>query len=299
MDNFIGELAALGAALAFSFTSTFFTLAGRKLGAISSLAWSLPLSCMILMGVHLVTIGEAFPTSATGERWFDLGMSSIIGFVISSLFLLRAFQYIGPRLTLLVTSLSPVLSAILAWIFLDQDLPTNAILGISLVITGIIWVVSEGGKGKVENVNPDYRRGLMFALAGAFGQAFAFIFMSRGVAGDFPAMSASVMRAFVGAITLWILLGVQGNLGHHISLLRTEIPSMKYIVVASIVGPVIGASLVLVSLQFASVGVSSTLVNTSPIMLIPIGYLIFKERITSRAIMGTVVAIVGIAILFT
>ena len=74
---------------------------------------------------------------------------------------------------------------------------------------------------------------------------------------------------------------------------------MLYIVIAAISGPVIGASLMLLSLQFTSVGVSSTLTNTTPIILIPIGYFVFKEKITVRAIFGTMIAIAGIAVLFT
>lgn len=299
MDNVTGELAALGAALAFSFTSTFFTLAGRKLNAVASLAFSLPISFVILLGVHQVIVGEVFPTSATPERWLDLGLSSVIGFVIASVMLLRAFQYIGPRLSLLISSLAPVLSAIMAWIFLDQALPINAVLGIGIVIVGILWVVSEGGNAKGADINPNYRIGLLFAIGGAIGQAVSFIFMSRGVAGDFPAMSASVIRTFVGGVTMWLFILSQGSLRHYISLLRSEAPSMKFIVGASVMGPVIGASLILVSLQFTTVGVSSTLTNTTPIMLIPIGYFVFKELITLRAVAGTIVAIIGIAILFT
>lgn len=299
MDNVTGELAALGAALAFSFTSTFFTLAGRKFGAIVSLALSLPISCSILIVIHQLILGEPFPFAADPVRWFDLGTSSMFGFVISSIFLLRAFQYIGPRLSLLIGSIAPVLSAILAWIFLDQDLPTNAVIGILLVIGGIIGVVSEGGKKTVDDTNPDFRKGIIFALGGALGQGLSFVFSSRGVSGDFPAMSAAVMRTFVGAVTLWLVIASQGNLRRTINLARTEIQSMKFILGAAIVGPVIGASLVLVSLQLTDVGIASTLTNTTPIMLIPIGYFVFKERITLRAIAGTMVAIVGIALLFT
>lgn len=299
MENFTGELAALGAALSFSFASTFFTLAGRKIGAISTLALSMPISCLILIGVHLVTLGEVFPVSASIDRWFYLGGSSVVGFVVSSIFLLRAFQDIGPRLTLLIGSLAPIVGAILAWIFLDQALPTNSVVGISLVIVGIIWVVSEGGKQKVEGINPNYRRGLLFALAGAFGQAISFVLMSQGVAGDFPAMSASVMRTFVASVTLWLLLGAQGNLRSSLRLIHTESRSMILLSLGAIIGPAVGSSFVLLSLQYTSVGVSSTLTGTSPIMLIPIGYVVFKERITLRAVIGTVVAMIGIAILFT
>lgn len=299
MENFTGELAGLGAALAFSFTSTFFTLAGRKLNAISTLALSMPISLTILMIVHQLTLGEFFPTSAETVRWLYLGASSIAGFVISSLFILRSFQYIGTRLTLLIGSLAPIFSAILAWIFLDQALTLNLMIGISLVVAGIIWVISEGGKQKTEDRDPNYRVGLLFALAGSMGQAVSFVFSSQGVAGDFPPMSASLMRTFVAVVTVWTLLAVQGNLGNTLRLIQTESRSMRFIFVASVAGPVIGASFVLLSLQYASVGVASTLINTTPIMIIPIGYVVFKERITIHAVIGTIVAIIGIAILFT
>jgi drug/metabolite transporter (DMT)-like permease len=62
---------------------------------------------------------------------------------------------------------------------------------------------------------------------------------------------------------------------------------------------VIAGSLLLLSFQFIPVGVSTTLSHTTSIMLIPIGYFVFKERITLRAIIGTFVTIIGIAILFT
>ena len=301
MEAFIGELAALGAAFAFSFTSTSFTLAGRKFNAISSLAFSLPISMLVLTVVHLVTRGEVFPFSAGLDRWFYLTVSGIAGFVVSSIFLLRAFQYIGPRLSLLTASCSPILGAILAWIFLGQELPTNAILGIALVLGGIIWVVSESGddKQKVEDVNPHFRKGVLFAFAAALGQGVSFVFSSQGVSGDFPAMSASLMRTFVGMTTIWLVIVAQGGVQRNLKLIASESRAMVFILIAAVSGPVIGASLILVSLQFTSVGVSSTLANTTPIILIPIGYFIFKEKITVRAIVGTLVAIAGIAVLFT
>lgn len=302
MENFIGEFAALGAALAFGFTSTFFTLAGRKIGAISSLAFSLPISMAILIGLHIVIVGDIFPLSAGLDRWFYLTVSGVFGFVISSIFILRAFQYIGPRLTLLVASFAPILSAIIAWVFLGQELPSNAILGIALVLTGIVWVVTEGdndAKRKVETDNTDYRKGLIFAVGGALGQAIAIVFSSQGVSGDFPAMSASLMRTFVAVVTIWLFIMSQGNVRRNLKLIIAESYSMRFIMIAAVSGPVIGASLVLLSLQFTTVGVSSTLTNTTPIILIPIGYFVFKEKITARAIVGTMIAIAGIAVLFT
>jgi drug/metabolite transporter (DMT)-like permease len=54
----------------------------------------------------------------------------------------------------------------------------------------------------------------------------------------------------------------------------------------------------MLSFQVVPVGVSTTLSHTTSIILIPIGYFVFRERITPRAIIGTIITVIGIAILF-
>lgn len=114
MDTYFGEIAALTAALSFSLTSVFFTLAGRKIDVITSLATSLPISLLILLPIHWLTEGEFFPVSAGLDRWLSLATSGILAFVVSSFFVLHAYQTLGPRLTMLIASIAPVLGAILA-----------------------------------------------------------------------------------------------------------------------------------------------------------------------------------------
>jgi drug/metabolite transporter (DMT)-like permease len=63
-------------------------------------------------------------------------------------------------------------------------------------------------------------------------------------------------------------------------------------------GPFLGVWLSLVAIQNTSVAVASTLMSLAPIILLPVGKLIFKERIGWRAIVGTVVAVSGVAMLF-
>jgi len=53
-----------------------------------------------------------------------------------------------------------------------------------------------------------------------------------------------------------------------------------------------------VAVQNANIGVASTLSSLTPIFLIPISYFMFKERATKQAVVGTVIAIVGMVLLF-
>ena len=298
METYLGELTALSAALSFSLASTFFTLAGRKFGASVSMALSLLISLVFLLPLHQITQGEVFPFGVSEQRALVLCASSLAGYVLSALLLLRSFQAIGPRLTMLITATSPTYAAFMAWLFLGQGLPTHATLGIALVLGGVVTVVSGDARHAVPRAGMDYRRGVLTALGAALTQGASFALMSEGVAGGFPAMSASLIRTVFGLAALLILIALRGKLRENLRLIVAQPRALLLIMLASLSGPVIGATLVLLSLQYTSVGISSTLTGTTPILLIPIGYVVFGDRITARAVAGTFVAISGVALLF-
>jgi drug/metabolite transporter (DMT)-like permease len=70
------------------------------------------------------------------------------------------------------------------------------------------------------------------------------------------------------------------------------------VLIASIAGPVVGVWLALTSFQLAPLGIVTTLQSLAPIFLIPIGFFVFKERITRRNVLGTLIAIAGSVLLF-
>ena len=297
MEHIIGEITALAAALSFSLASVSYTLAGRKFGASASMALSLVVTLGFLLPMHTLVVGQVFPT-ASAQRFFVLGASSMMGYVISALYLLRAFQILGPRLTLLITSASPIVAALLAWLVLGQALPAHAVLGIALVLGGVFFVVAEKHAGPVARKHAETRRGIAMAIASAIAQGASYVFMAEGVADGYPAMSASIIRAVVGLVALLAIISLRGKLRENARLIHTELRGLGMIALAALGGPVFGATLVLVSLQFTSVGISSTLTGTTPVMMIPISFLVFGERITLRAVVGTLAAVAGVALLF-
>lgn len=298
MENVFGEIMALVAALTFGVASTAYTVAGRKFGASFSMALSLVISLVFYVPLHQVIHGEPVPLHAAPDRWLILGLSSLAGFVISALFLLRSFQYIGPRLTMLIGSTSPIFAALMAWLFLGQQLPAFAVIGIVIVVGGVVWVVSERSAQQFDQQHAEYGKGLSMAVAAAVGQGAAFVLMSEGVAGGFPPISAGLIRTIVAIVLLWAFIALRGQLRHNLALVTSSPRALAWLVLASASGPVAGTALILLSLQYTSVGISSTLTNTTPIFLIPIAYLAFGERITARAVAGTIIAIAGVALLF-
>ncbi len=58
-----------------------------------------------------------------------------------------------------------------------------------------------------------------------------------------------------------------------------------------------GFWLSLVAIKYVDVSIAYTLNSTEPLFILPLAVLILKEKITLRALLGTVVALAGIACL--
>ena len=122
MLDTIGGLAALGTSILWAVGSTFFTFASRELGSVAVNRVRLLLATLFLAITHLAFTGALLPENVTAEAWFWFVLSGVIGLVLGDAFLFQAFVWIGPRLSMLLMSLAPVISMIFSWVFLAERL---------------------------------------------------------------------------------------------------------------------------------------------------------------------------------
>ena len=66
----------------------------------------------------------------------------------------------------------------------------------------------------------------------------------------------------------------------------------------SIVGPYLGITFSLIAIANTFVGIASTLIATTPIIMLPMVLIYYKEKLSFISILGTLVAVCGVAILF-
>jgi drug/metabolite transporter (DMT)-like permease len=298
---FVGEFAALGTSLAFSFGSILFTLSGREIGSTLVNRTRLLVALVLVMLLHLLTYGQPLPFGAETERWFWLGLSGFVGLALGDAFLFQAFVLVGPRLAMLMMALAPVLGTILAALFLDETLAPGKLLAIGITIAGIMVVIAERAGGEQEQTHADRRKyviGLLCGLGGAAGQAGGLVLSKLGLVGGFPALSGNVIRLLVAFVLIWIIAIANRQLISSFQTLNANRRALLLLTGGAILGPVIGVWLSLIAVQNTDVGIASTLSSLMPIFLIPISYVVFKERITKQAVVGTVIAFVGMVALF-
>jgi drug/metabolite transporter (DMT)-like permease len=281
---YMGELAAIGTSLCFSFGSILFTFAGREVGSGIVNRTRLLVAAVLVMLWHLVAFGQALPLDAAPERWFWLGLSGFVGLALGDAFLFQAFVLVGPRLSM----------------FLGETLALLEVVGIGITIAGIMLVIAErGGKAKVEEL--DRRRyiiGLLCGLGGAVGQASGLTLSKLGLSEGFPALSGNLIRLLTAMVIIWIVAGFNRQIINGFKVLRVHPRALMFLTGGAILGPMLGVWFSLIAVQNTSVGVASTLSSLMPIFLIPISYVVFKERVSKQAIIGTLVAFVGMVLLF-
>jgi len=298
--NLIGEIAALLTAVCWSFNSLVFTRAGKRVGAVTVNSFRLWIALPALALLHWLLFGTPFPFTIETDRFLYLGVSGIIGFVIGDGMLFESFLMIGPRLAMLLALLTPVFSTVLAWGLLGETLLPLEIVSILVTIAGIAWVVTEETAPAVALIaEPPRRRrlGVLLAVGGALGQAVGLMFSKLGLAGGFSAISATHVRVSAAALALVVLSLGQGKFRTHWARMKDRAALLE-ITAGALTGPVLGVTLSLVAIAHAPIGIASTLMSLTPVLLLPASHFLFKEKITLRAILGTLVALLGVILLF-
>ncbi|WP_237483094.1 EamA family transporter, partial [Levilinea saccharolytica] len=97
---------------------------------------------------------------------------------------------------------------------------------------------------------------------------------------------------------LWLATLVGGRVRSTLTTLNQNRPVIGRIALGSLMGPFVGVWLSLVAVQASHVGVASTLMAMTPVLILPVVRWGLKEQVSRRAVLGTLVSIVGVAVIF-
>lgn len=295
----LGELAALGTALCWAFTSLWFSAAGRRIGSLPVNLLRMPIALLWLSSYGWLVRGHALPLDADADAWTWLSISGLLGFAFGDLFLFRALILIGPRLGSLVMASAPLFTTVLGIWVLDEGLVLRDVAGMALVTAGIAWaVVARTPPGALgAPTRATLVRGVTFALLGAIGQAAGLVTAKYGMA-EYDPFASTQIRVLVGTLAFVIAVTVRGQW----PAVRRGLADRRAMMMVSLggtFGPFLGVGLSLTAAQLTHAGVAASLMALQPILVIPLAVWFAHERVGVAAIGGAVVAIAGVILLVT
>ncbi|TYB32180.1 MAG: DMT family transporter [Candidatus Mcinerneyibacterium aminivorans] len=297
MTYLIGEIFAILTAACWAQNAVFFSMAGKRVSSRTTTHIRLWIALPLIMITHYFFAGSFFPLHAHINGYIYLSISGIIGFFIADLLIFESFVKIGPRDTMLIMTLSPIFGSIFSWLILSETLKLIHILGIIITITGIAWVISEEAEDKSAKNKKAKIIGTAVALGGAVGQAVGLVFSKMGMNYDLHPISANTIRIAAGFVGLVLYAYFKNEFRNDFSKMKDR-KALGLIAIASFIGPVLGVIFSLYAVRIAPVGIVSTLMQTSPILLLPVDHFYYRKKVTFRAIMGTLIAIAGASLFF-
>jgi drug/metabolite transporter (DMT)-like permease len=297
MPPFFGEAAAFAAALTWATSSMIFANIGGKAGAQSVNRGRLACSITCLTVLHWLVLGYPVPTSVTLEQVGWLSLSSVLGLVIGDAMLFQAFVLVGARLSMLMMSSVPIMGSVLAWFLFDEVLSLRQMGGIALGLGGILMVIlaRNGRPAGLEGRN--YLLGILCGLGGAVGQVSNLITAKYALVGGFSALSATWIRTLVAVVIMWGLAALIGRLRRTV-VACTARDVGGWLMLGAFIGPATGVWLSMLAVQNANVGIASTLMALPPVLLIVYEGLIQRKPVGFQAVIGTLMAFGGVALLF-
>ncbi len=304
-SNIIGAGAAVITAVLWTTCSVLFASAGKRIGALNVNTIRIVIAVFFLTAAHLVIYQTIIP-SKEFVHWKYLGLSGIIGLALGDFGYFGTLVILGPRKGVLMMSTAPIFSTIFGFIILDEYLGIWVLLGIALTLTGVFIVVLEQeteSEKKTNKLTPRKKFfGIMLGMGGALGQGLGYVVAKYGLfAGGgedcLDSLSATYIRMLIACAFILFVVIFTGKMSGVIKAIKDS-KSIKRVAAGAFTGPFIGVWLSMVAITKIAAGIASTLMALMPIFIIPYVWLLYKEKVNRRGIIGAFIAVIGAAFLF-
>ncbi|MDP6969798.1 MAG: DMT family transporter [Gammaproteobacteria bacterium] len=296
----LAELAALAAATMWAFTGLITQPLVHHFGATATNRYRISVA-----GVMLILLTSLFglwhSLSWTG-LWL-LVVSGFIGIFIGDTALMQALKRIGPRRNAILFATNAPIAAGMGYIWLGETLSSSTLLGCGLVIGGVMIAIWWGnrrapahGEHSMELISGRLWVGVGLGLLAATGQAAGAIIAKPALLEGADPIAASAIRVGFAAVCMWSMRALPIQWG------KAKRPmtwpwALRSFISANL-GLVMGMTLLVYALKVGNVGLVTTLSATSPILILPLLWLITGRRPNRYAWLGSMAVAMGCSIIF-
>ncbi|MGL4976454.1 MAG: DMT family transporter [Cetobacterium sp.] len=286
----VGESLALLAAFGWVGSSIFLEKASKEAGSLAVNLIRLVLAMVFLGMITQMNRGMLLPFDVSRESLKYLSVSGLFGLFLGDFFLFKAYLKIGTRITLLVMTFSPIAVSILSFFILGEKIEFLKMIGMLLTIFGIAIVILKKKSDKTFS-----KIGFLYAVLAMLGESFGIIFTRIGSM-NYDSFATIQVRTVPAILAFVLYITVRKEWSD----IRDGVINKKamiYITLGTIIATM-GVTSLVEAMKHSHVGIVSTLAATSPILIIPISIVFFKERISVLEILGAVISFVGITTFF-
>jgi drug/metabolite transporter (DMT)-like permease len=303
-----GVTLALSTAVVWAVSPLFMASVGRRIGSqntnlLRALLAAIALAAVVLPAYCLVRrlaaqTGPLIWPNAAQCAW--LMVSGTVGMVIGDACYYEALVLMGARRAVKLNTLAPVVALLAGWLAQGETLSQRATAGAALVIAAVMYATfANAAPADGENREP----GRMSPLGLWCGVASAACIGLGSVTGrqafkiaPLDTITATVVRVGFAATVLWLVAVARGKARQTLARLHDPMVRTR-LAWGTLLGPIVGMLCFVGSLKFAPAGLVSTLISTSPLVILPIAAVKYGVRIRPGVVVALIVAVVGVGMI--
>lgn len=286
-----GDLVALAAALGWAMTTVMARQISRVIPSFWYNAIRILIASVMMLAVLPWTLTHADLSRLTLTALGLLLLSVLTGFALGDTCFFESMRRIGVARAAPIAGCHPLVTALLAVIFLAEPVTLALVLGVVVISTGV-WLITtdKAPVAPVHTVRNSMVVGASLALVAAVGWAASTV-MVRPALEQIDAVMASTLRLPFATVVLLLVAGRMGKVdSRRLVLTRSTI---GLLLVAGFL-TVLSATLYLVAVDLAGAARTAALSSVSPIFSATIAVLFLGEQITRRLALGMGVSLSGV-----
>lgn len=228
--------------------------------------------------------------AVTTDRWRPRGRAEWLAATVAGVLVIavyHGFLYLGElrvsgTVAAIVVSLTPVLTAALGAVLLDNDVDIVEGLGLAVGFAGVVVIASPGSGGTD-----------LLGVALVFGAALAFALgavLARPLSTDLPIETMEAWAMLTGSLVLWVGAGARGE-----SLAGVEwtLPAIASLLYLTLVSGCVGYLLYFVLLDRIGAAELNLVGYLEPVVAATMGWLLLGQILDAQAVAGFATIFLG------
>lgn len=290
------EYLALAAACCWALGSLMSAQASTHLGAFYFTRCRMLCAGTLLWGIAFSTGGWASLTLSSSTI---LVLSGVIGIFIGDTALFASMNRLGPRRAGVLFATHALFSVVLAYLFLGETQWGWTLVGSSLLVSGVMVAILFGKRKAEQHAweanHSQLKSGIALGLLSALCQAVATLMLKPVMETNIDAVAASAVR-MTTAFALHQLIFMLG-----VKVARAYLPMTKKVFLLVLgnaaLSMVLGMTLLLYALRNGDAGMVAILSSVSPVVVLPLLWLVYKRSPAWGAWLGALLTVVGTVII--
>lgn len=290
------EAMALGAAACWAVASLSAAPASAHLGALAFTRWRMLFASALLVALATARGGwGSLPPAALGV----LALSGLVGIVVGDSALFACMNRLGPRRSGVLFATHALFSAVLAWLWLGETLSGQVLLGAGLMVGGVMTAIALGHRSGDahgwEQIKGRWWVGVALGLVAALAQALATLMLKPIMTPEVDPVAASAVRMLTALAAHAAFRASGAALAKPLNPPNARVLWRTAWNAALAMG--LGMTLILWALQGGSAALVAVLSSVSPVLLLPLLWLVVGRRPAPGAWVGAALTVAGGALI--